>query len=73
MLCKLNLGRLYNSITQHNWSLFDYSKGESERIYEITLPLHTEHYAWRCFYDSMRVETANFIIKHFSDLTAGLF
>ena len=44
MLRKFNLGQLYNSIIQHNQSLFDYSKGESERkeiywIYEITLPL----------------------------------
>ena len=42
MLSKVISGRLYNSITRHNWSLFDYSKGESERkgiywIYEINL------------------------------------
>ena len=47
-LCKLRYllaGRLYNSITRHNWLLFDYNKGESESkgiywIYEGTLPLH---------------------------------
>ena len=45
MLRNVISSRLYNSITQHNRLLFDYSKGESESkgiylIYVITLPLH---------------------------------
>ena len=42
MLHKVISGRLYNSITRHNRSLFDYFKGESESkgiywIYTINL------------------------------------
>ena len=48
MLRKVNSGRLYNSITQHNYSLFDFVKGESERkeIYETTLPLYLVAQEW---------------------------
>ena len=51
MLCKVNSGRLYNSITRHNRSLFNYSKGESESkgiylIYKITLTLQLVVQEW---------------------------